>query len=386
MAENNNQAVYFKNLDILRFVAAFLVVIAHAYEGWCGWFNKPGFMTVNGNYKDFTFWGEHLDIAIKNGGFGVDVFFLISGFLITYLLITEKEKLNRIDIPKFFIRRAFRIWPAYFLLIAATPFLLYLTGNKSPDYLPNLLFYNNFHAIHISAFQDAWQYPFAHLWSICVEEHFYLVWPFIIAFIPLKHLRNTFAILIVFSICTRVFFVLKGYPYLDLYLHTFSRIDILVLGALFALHFKEHGFTWKTSKLFRIALYVTFLLVYFLEPVYQYDTLFAAAVKKYFYCAIVGFGMANFIFNPNPLFKVPFEKVFNYLGKISYGVYLFSNVLIPIIVQKFMWKFDSQNMYLYFFLNIALTILISAIVYELFERQLLKIKKRFEVIKTTRTA
>ena len=96
--------------------------------------------------------------------------------------------------------------------------------------------------------------------------------------------------------------------------------------------------------------------------------------------------MVNFIFNPNPLFKVPFEKVFNYLGKISYGVYLFSNVLIPIIVKKFMYKWETQNMHLYFFLNIFLTILISAVVYELLEKQLLKVKKRFEVIKTSRTA
>ena len=384
--QDKGAKLYFKNLDILRFVAAFLVVFAHAYEGWCGWYSKPGFMTTNGDHQNFSFWGEHLDIGIKNGGFGVDVFFLISGFLITYILIQEKEAYGKINIPKFFIRRAFRIWPAYFLVIALTPWFLQLTDSPQPDYWPNILFYNNFHAIHLAGFQDPWQYPFAHLWSICVEEHFYLIWPFIIAFIPYKYLKKTFTILILVTIFSRVFFVVKGYPYLYLYLHTISRIDILVMGAFFALHYKEHGFTLKTSKLFRLALYVTFIVVYFLEPVYQYDTLFAASVKKYFYCGIVGFGMINFLFNPDPLFKVPFHKVFNYLGKISYGVYLFSNVLIPIIVKKFMYKWETQNMHLYFFLNVFLTILVSAIVYELLEKQLLKVKKRFEVIQTSRTA
>lgn len=371
---------YFKNLDILRFFAAFMVVFAHAYEGWCGWYNKPGFMTINGDNQNFTKFGTQLDIAIRNGGFGVDVFFLISGFLITFILLKEKEIFSKIDIPKFFIRRAFRIWPAYFLVIALTPWVISLTQSPTPDYWPNIFFYNNFHAIKI----NEWQYPFAHLWSICVEEHFYLIWPFFIAFIPYKFLKKLFISLIFLTISVRIYFYANSYNNLYLYLHTLSRVDVLIIGAYFAIHYKENGFDFKSTKLFRILLYFLFLVVYFSEPVYANDTVFTVAMKKYFYVGIIGFAMANYIFNPNPLLKLPFEKILNYLGKISYGIYLFSNILIPIIVKKFMYKWETQNMYIYFLLNIVLTILISIIVFELYEKQLLKLKKKFEVIKTTR--
>jgi peptidoglycan/LPS O-acetylase OafA/YrhL len=94
--------------------------------------------------------------------------------------------------------------------------------------------------------------------------------------------------------------------------------------------------------------------------------------------------MIHFIFNEDRIFNLPFQKSLNYLGKISYGIYLFSNVLIPIVVIRFMYQWGSTNMYLYFFLNIFLSILISAIVYELLEKQVLKWKKKFEVVHSKR--
>lgn len=337
-------------------------------------------MTKNGDMQNFSFWGSHLDIGIKNGGFGVDVFFLISGFLITFILLKEKERFGKINIPKFFIRRAFRIWPAYFLVIALAPMCVKMVNFESPSYLPNLLFYNNFHAISLKI----WEYPFAHLWSICVEEHFYLIWPFVISFINFKDLKNVFIAFLFISIFSRVFFFVYQYDHLYTYLHTISRIDVLILGSLYALYFNKNGFNLHTSKFFRICLYTLFLVVYFSEGVYSIESIISAAVKKYFFVLIVGFAMINFLFNPKPLFEIPFKRVLNYLGKISYGIYLFSNVLIPIIVVKFMYKWETNNMYVYFLLNFVLSILISIIVYELYEKQFLKLKKRFEVIKTRR--
>lgn len=372
--------LYFENLDVLRFFAAIIVVIAHAYEGWLGWYSKPGFMTTNGDNKTFSTFGEHLHIGITNGGFGVDVFFLISGFLITYILLKEKERFSKINIPKFFIRRAFRIWPAYFLVIALAPICVKLVNFAEPSYLPNLLFYNNFHAIATKI----WEYPFAHLWSICVEEHFYLIWPFVISFINIKHLGKVFIAFLVISILSRIYFFTYNYDYLHLYLNTISRIDVLIMGSLYALYYNKYGFTLQTPKLVRIGIYLIFIIVYFLYPVYEYNTLFNAAFKKYFYCGIIGFGMMNFLFNPSPLFQIPFKKLFNYLGKISYGIYLFSNVLIPIVVVKFMYVYQTTNMHIYFLLNFVLSIGISALVYELYEKQFLKIKKHFEIVKTRR--
>ncbi len=372
--------LYFENLDVLRFFAAIIVVIAHAYEGWLGWYSKPGFMTTNGDNKTFSTFGEHLHIGITNGGFGVDVFFLISGFLITYILLKEKERFSKINIPKFFIRRAFRIWPAYFLVIAIAPLCVKLVYFGVPHYLPNLLFYNNFHTIGTKI----WEYPFAHLWSICVEEHFYLIWPFVISFINLKHLGKVFIAFLVISILSRIYFFTNNYDYLHLYLNTISRIDVLIMGSLYALYYNKYGFTLQTPKLLRIGIYLAFIISYFIFHIYVYETVWSAAFKKYFYCGIIGFAMMNFLFNPSPLFQIPFKKLFNYLGKISYGIYLFSNVLIPIIIVRFMHKWETDSIIVYFLLNFVLTIGISALVYELYEKQFLKIKKHFEIVKTRR--
>jgi peptidoglycan/LPS O-acetylase OafA/YrhL len=95
--------------------------------------------------------------------------------------------------------------------------------------------------------------------------------------------------------------------------------------------------------------------------------------------------MAHFIFNKNQQLKLPFTSLWNYLGRISYSVYLFSNVLIPIIVIQFMWRFQSSNFYLFMILNILMSILVAILVYHLVEKPVMKLKKYFEIIKTKRT-
>jgi peptidoglycan/LPS O-acetylase OafA/YrhL len=376
-----NKVVYFKNLDILRFLAVMMVLIAHAYEGWCGWFGKkPGVLTVAGNHNDFTFFGNWVNTAFLNGGFGVDLFFLISGFLITYLLVVEKKISGKISIWKFYIRRILRIWPAYFLLLALAPLAVKLVNASQPDYFPNLFFYNNSHAISIKF----WQYPFAHLWSICVEEHFYLIWPLIVSIIPTKRIKLSILLLIIGSVLFRCVLQFNHAEFWSFYLNTFARIDVLLIGALFAVHYKEHGFNLFLSKSMRVVIYSLFILFYFADSIYSYTGLFDVTLKKYFYVLVSGFAMCNFIFNPEPLFKLPFLNILNYLGKISFSIYLFSNVLIPIIVVKCMYKWGIDNFYLFIFLNILFSILVSIIVFELVEKQVLKFKGRFAVIDTSR--
>ncbi len=380
MEQKQNDTIYFANLDILRFIAAFMVVIAHAYEGWCGWWGYPGFMSVDGDHKTLSSFGNYANTVIKNGGFGVDVFFLISGFLITYILLAEKDLTGKIDIKKFFIRRGFRIWPLYFLLIAVTPFIVSWLNKPSPDYLSTALFYNNFHSMTTGN----WEYPFAHFWSICVEEHFYLVWPFLVAFIPNRYLLNTFWTVLFISVFARFGFNLYGKGFYYMYLHTLSRMDVLAIGAIGAYMYFNKSLRFTIPKYVRIALYFLFIVVYASEPYNIYDGMFLACFRKYFYVAVIAIGMSNFLLNPDALISFKKKNVFHYLGKVSYGVYMYSNILIAIIIEKIIAPYNMVNMYLYFFLNIALTIIISIISYELFEKQFLKLKTRFEVVKTSR--
>ena len=109
----NPQGSKIVNLDLIRFVAALMIIFLHAYEAWVGWFGQVGLLS-NGTFKTLSYSGTWIDQFIRNLGHGVDVFFLISGFLITYLLLEEKKAIGKISIWKFMVRRSLRIWPLYF--------------------------------------------------------------------------------------------------------------------------------------------------------------------------------------------------------------------------------------------------------------------------------
>ena len=177
---DTTQKIYFKNLDILRFMAAYMIVLLHCFFAYKIHFGHPAFITSSLSAHSL----EKVETVIQNFSIGVDVFFIISGFLITYLLLTENEKNGKVDILKFYIRRAFRIWPLYFLLLLIAPLLTYFYNEQAPGYIYHFLFAGNFDIIHNGTKSAATD----HLWSICVEEHFYLFCPLLIAFIPMKRL------------------------------------------------------------------------------------------------------------------------------------------------------------------------------------------------------
>lgn len=372
--------IYFEHLDVLRFVAAFMIVILHAYVSWVAWFGQLDILTLDGEEK-FTFFGEFVDVFLRNMGIGVDIFFLISGFLITYILIEEKKRHGRINIKNFMIRRTLRIWPLYFLLIAITPFLVIWVNVPAPDYIPNLLFLNNFHTIQT----HVWPYPFGHFWSICIEEHFYLVWPFIIAFVPNKRLMPVFVSVIVFSILFRVYssLVFESTWYI-LYLNTLSRMDVLVIGAVGAYYYSEKAFTFSLNRWVRYSLLLLFIMSLSLQVVELWTDYFEAGFKKFFTIAIFAVLMLDFNFAKNFKHILPPKSIIHYFGKVSYGIYMYSNILIIIIIKKFMWAFESKNFWIFMFLNIALSLIIPIISYELFEKHILKLNKRFRTVKTDR--
>lgn len=372
--------VYFEHLDIVRFLSAFMIVISHSYEGWIGWFGYPEILS-GGTFKELTPFGRLADTLFHNLSLGVDVFFFISGFLITYLLLREKETVGRIAIGKFLVRRVLRIWPLYFFLMALAPILVHWLDAKVPNYWANALFIGNFATIQ----SQSWDFPFPHFWSICIEEHFYLVWPFVIAFIPGRHLLKIFLVLILFSIGYRVYAGLMiNDPWFSVYLHTLSRMDVLIIGAIGAYFYAKKPFQFQLPGLVRYGLWVILLFSLSVEHIWKLDTIFAIAFKKYFYIAILAALLLDFNFNQHFKYRLPRKSIIHYFGKVSYGIYLYSNILILIIIKKIMQPYGIFNMWLFFALNIGLSLLIPVVSYELFEKHILKLNKRFRVILTDR--
>lgn len=163
--------LYFHNLDGLRFIAAFLVILSH-----CSTFRYA---------LDAKLSNAWFPMYAGVGELGVKIFFVLSGFLITFLLLRERENTGRISVRSFYVRRVLRIWPLYFAVgLAGTilgPLLLARLGmGDDSRYIGlNLLFLLGF-AVNL---QNIWFFNrgiMEILWSVCVEEQFYLVWPWLV--------------------------------------------------------------------------------------------------------------------------------------------------------------------------------------------------------------
>ena len=182
-------AVYFPGFNGVRFLAASSVVFHHIEQ----------FKTIFGYTNTFIYMNEH-PVIYQAGRLGVALFFVLSGFLITYLLLAEKLETGRINIGNFYIRRVLRIWPLYFWIVILSFFVfphipaLYIPGVSEHTYehfwsklaffgivMPNIAI-TLYHEIPLCS----------HTWSIGVEEQFYLIWPWLIGSL---HPRRTLLVL-----------------------------------------------------------------------------------------------------------------------------------------------------------------------------------------------
>lgn len=319
---------------------------------------------------------------IPNLWLGVDVFFVLSGFLITGILINKKpESGNRrlLEIKNFFIRRVLRLFPAYYLLIiifwGAFKFgHLYIWNNDFNPffffYIPNWFFYLHPHYGSGS---------FNHIWSLGVEEQFYLVWPWIILFLPLRWLKYLFPCIIVFSIVLRYLF--SGIPKFSML--PFANFHTLGAGALLAYYFFiEPGnvfFKWISrhrEKLFVILFVLLVLDLYFSVPIVKgvlSDILVASAAAMLVLCSVKGWSFPGRIIAEN--------KAVQYIGKISYGIYLY-HMPVPDTIKSlgkhFGWNINYDHYpYLWLSAFFIITILIASFSYRFIEMPFLKLKSKF---------
>jgi peptidoglycan/LPS O-acetylase OafA/YrhL len=185
-------------------------------------------------------WGPGLDDKIWNvlasaGWIGVQIFFVLSGFLITGILLDSKG--DRYYFFNFYARRALRILPLYFLVLALITCAVKFYGESIPLHpLCYWLFVSNFCIAQSGQWIDGY---LGITWSLAVEEQFYLVWPFIIALLPSRWLIPATCLVIASSLLLRYAMVAHGGLSLSLYTMTFTRIDGLAAGALAAIFLQQ---------------------------------------------------------------------------------------------------------------------------------------------------
>ena len=348
---------YFKQLDSLRTIAVIMVICSH----WIADYHSSWF----------------------NGRIGVQLFFIISGFLITGILLDARSqaKLSGIGLKKsilksFYIRRFLRIFPLFYATLA----LLYLMDFPSVRYSIkwHLLYLQNF----LYAINGSWEGEISHFWTLAVEEQFYLIWPLFIIFTPKRFLLPLILIVILSSplfrfIGTYLFNINK----LAIHLLPFSSLDALGLGSLLALLQKNHlPFTARKEKALNVLLilsicsFISAVMLRFFSPpehlavisVSLWDTLIALVLLGIVYLSSKGFtGPFKNLLELPPLL---------YLGKISYGIYIFHN-FIPTATSELLkiWgisNYSTAHPYIFFTLNLTVLIGISSLSWHFFEKKI----------------
>jgi peptidoglycan/LPS O-acetylase OafA/YrhL len=353
---------YFHSLDKWRFFAALSVICAHYITF---------FSTPDGQI------GKYVAIALTldgSGAFaGVNFFFVLSGFLITYLLLKEKTKHGSISIPRFYLRRVLRIWPLYMLSVAIgfllVPLILGPEYREIANWKWYVCFLANFDQIY------HWNSGFANPllgvhWSIAVEEQFYLLWPWALM-IPLRSFP-WFAGFI--AIAAILFQYVTDQP-----THTVSSFHDLSIGGLMA----YFCFTQKPtiqkfltslnglkSKLVYLIGFVVVISRYQLTRLFPVYDDFFRTVNALFFAFII----AEQCFDPEPLLKSLTRSFLSYLGKISYGLYLLHP--LAMLLTKIYLPESMQHFSVQFPVALCFSFLLGILSYHLFEIHFLKLKAR----------
>ncbi len=210
---------------------------------------------------------SHLRSFLPSGYFGVQVFFVLSGFLITTLLVRERQKSGRIAIGAFYRRRAYRILPALWVyllvLVALIAFgVIGRSGEIGPrDFFAALFFYRNYYPTDGSWWTG-------HIWSLSVEEQFYILWPLLVILLPRAIAIRVLVVGVIVSPVIRVVTYLLPHGDLQIALAFHTRADALMVGCLLAFGLGtprfERLWSWITTRHLHWAIVIWFPLSWIL--------------------------------------------------------------------------------------------------------------------------
>lgn len=343
-------------LDILRFLAFFLVFLDHAIA------RVPNRFLA----------------AIKDGGaFGVSIFFALSAYLITELLFREKATVGAIDLRAFYIRRALRIWPLYFFALSIPFILSKFLVMDAPfgvrQFLPYVFFLGNVPPMK-SQFLP---FGFSILWSISLEEQFYLVWPTLV---------KRFKPGTLLFVCSSIWIISQGYS-LSMKMQGVSsarewfnplvQMQYFAIGAALAILLRGNIPTIPT--LFRALMIVAGVTSFFLFP--RLAT--GAQVLPYLCAGIATLAILVGFLGMNISKKM---KRLRYLGKISYGLYVFHYAMLSLvgwIIARKIHLFQHMSVSAIAFpLALCLTLAVAHLSYQYYEKPFLRMKEHFEVVRS----
>jgi peptidoglycan/LPS O-acetylase OafA/YrhL len=312
----------------------------------------------------------HLGFLADNGWMGVDLFFVLSGFLITGILVDTKKKAGYFR--NFYARRCLRIWPLYYsallFMFVAVPLLRpseaqTVFAARSSPWWAYPLFLQNFLIPNPTAATGL----LGVTWSLAVEEQFYLVWPLVVRFCSEVQLRKIAIAVICISPALRFYLSLHQ---VNIYSNTFCRLDGLMAGAFLATTIRSSGFV--ASRFLApawIALLVSAPLALIMDTFHARWIVFSLVAL-----ASVSFVYVGIFSKQRWLQTVLGNRFLLYTGTISYGIYLLEKIP-PDLAKAF---HSDRHPFLALPITIATTYVLAALSWNLLEKPFLRWKGRFE--------
>jgi peptidoglycan/LPS O-acetylase OafA/YrhL len=363
-------------LDGIRAFAILLVCLAH-------------FFAVDENYlyNSNAILGSVIFKISRIGLRGVELFFLLSGFLITNILL-ESKKSSRY-FTTFYARRFLRIFPLYYFVL--TICFIILPQITSLDLNANRVIQNqvwlwtytsNLPSLSASFWNGGSNFPgFGHFWSLCVEEHFYVFWPFLIYFSNEKWLPRLMWSVVLISVFSILFVYLSNNMFPILSWTTIRCMGVLSLGGLIA-YYKKNTIIYEkiitVSNKTIIPFGILFLIVSFIPRRYELQEILVYFTAVIFFSELIivsfeGNRFASMIFNHKPLF---------FIGKISYGIYVYHGIFMHIFVKyqgciKFYISNGVIGTIIYTLICTTVSVFIAWVSWIIIEQPILKLKKHF---------
>ena len=337
---------YIPLLDGVRAVSIGLVIVSHLVI-----YNPNSYLA----YK----------AALASGYTGVSVFFVLSGYLITTLLLREEERSGQICLSSFYLRRMFRILPAAYCFLVVLIALAAMRMVKVPfhDFASSFLYIRNF---------VGQSHETAHLWSLAIEEQFYLLWPLFLLYVAPQHRIRAVAV-IIGSICAwRSLLTLTGWASVGaLYSRTDLRLDSILMGCLLALlcqdqrirHAMKNFISPELAILAGILGLVTWKTL-------SADMAHGAALDSTLTAGVIALSLYGLLYSKHPACVVLETKTMAIIGKLSYGIYLWQQLFFgpPNEALSAAREFPT---------NLVLTVAMATISYHLVEKPFLRLRERF---------
>lgn len=365
MVKANN---YNPGIDVVRFIAFLFVFIHHfIYQGGNSLTGSPDAFWVNSYIDSIAFFGSE----------GVTIFFCLSGFLLSKLLIKEMSDTGKLSIRSFYLRRILRIWPLYFSFMGFCLLTTPLLGNQAIEVseLPSLMtFTYNWQQLYLNNSRGM----AAILWSISVEEQIYLILPLLLVLFYKVGVKRLPILLITLGIFSRIFFYMNDLP---MYRNTFSYMSTVGIGMFYAIYEEKIRFRYQRNRILSnnilmllITCYILQFKAFFSKGIFSVVAFDLTAMMAIFLLIILGGAQGRL--------AIKVFKPFAWLGRRTYGMYIFHWPILAFCVSRNIFFDDFRGIsYIGIIFAFTLVVTISAFSYRFFEKPFLDLRKKYQYIK-----